>query len=70
MGLGPHNGIFFEVPIMQEEVKALDETLVEGWNELAEQFLQNLGINNGEIQLHHVVHEDEFEDDDDLFEIF
>lgn len=70
MGLGPHNDQFLEAPMVQEEIEVFNEALVEGWGGLAEQFMQNLGIDNGEIQLHQVAHEDELESDDDLFEIF
>lgn len=49
MGLCSHNDIFLEIFMVQEEVEAHNEALVEGWGELEEQFLQNLGLNIGKM---------------------
>lgn len=58
MGLWPHDDQFFEVHMVQEEIGAFHEALEEGWDELAEAFMLNVGIQDaadGELQQHDVM---------------
>lgn len=56
VGLCPIGNQFLEVPMVQEEVEDFNEALAEGWEKLAQNFMNDLQINNNvEIQMHNVM---------------
>lgn len=46
MGLDPIEDQFFETPMIQKETEAFNEVLVEGYDKLEQNFMNNLVINN------------------------
>lgn len=78
MELDPHDEQILKAPMELEEEEVFNVAMAEGWAELADAFIQNLGINNDDIIDQDVVAEAELgkdpvsnvEDDDDLFNLF
>lgn len=78
MGLGPHDEQFLEALMEPEEEQVFNVAMAKGWAEMADAFMQNLEINNGDITDQDVVleadlgedPESEVEDDEDLFDLF
>lgn len=78
VGLGPHDGMFLEVPTHEDEVEQLEQAFDQGWGEpngisMTAEFMNNIGFYAAApvgaapaVKIHDLVYEDELLDEDDV----